>query len=46
MKQRKLEPNLPIMLHIDIICECMCEYMSIFLEAGTVRHPWIHLFIS
>lgn len=46
MKQRKLQTNLPIVLHIDNMCECMCEYVSIFLEAGIVRHPWIHLIIS
>lgn len=44
MKQRKLETNLPIILHIDNMC--MCEYRYIFLEAGIIRHPWIHLSIS
>lgn len=46
MKQRKLETNLPVILHIDNMCECMCEYIYIYLEAGIVRHPWIHLYIS
>lgn len=46
MKQRKLETNLPIILHIDNVYECMCEYTSISLEAGIVRHPWMHLYIS